>query len=207
MLVFSVLEVGNFSEWCHNLASFLKTYDIKATVFFTGKIAEQNPECVADFPTSTDIGSQTYSYVDLQSISDYTLQLEEVERGKQSVDQAGNLYSRVFRAPYGSTDENIYSLLNRSDIVADFSYEQQYNVFYNGQFIRFDLTTYNGSQYPPEFFLSLPKAAAPQVVIFDNTTPFTQIKELILKLKTGEIRFVNASEITGLELTQRGGRP
>ncbi len=203
MLTFSILDVGNVSEWCGDLASFLRAYDIKATVFFTGRVAEQNPECVAEMPQGTDIGSQTYSYANLTSISDYDLQLEEVTRGKEAVDNAGNLYSRVFKAPYGSTDDNIYSLLSRSNIVADFSYDDHYNVFIDGQFIRFNSTIYNGSQYSASFFLSLSKTGGSTVLTFDNTVALSQIKELVLKLKTGEVRFVNASGLTGAELTQR----
>lgn len=203
MLAFSILDVGNVPKWCGDLASFLKANGIEATVFFTGRVAEQNPEYVAEMPAGTDIGSQTYSYTNLTSISDYDLQLEEVARGKEAVDNAGNLYSRVFQAPYGSTDDNIYSLLSRSDIVADFSYDGHYNVFYNGQFIRFNSTTYNGSQYSASFFLSLPKTGGPTVITFDNTAALSQVKELVLKLKTGEVRFVNASGLTGVELTQR----
>jgi len=203
MLLFSVVDSENAGAWCSNLSSFLEDKNLMATVFITGKVAEQHPECVRSFPTYVDIGSQTYSYVNLTSISDYLAQLEEVRRGKEAVDKAGNLDSRLFRAPYGATDENIYSLLNRSGIFADFSYENQYNKYHGGQFMKFNLTTYKGAEHSPEFFLSLSQTGETIAIIFDDSTPINDIRSLVAIL-LGKVRFANASEVTGLELTIRG---
>jgi len=205
MFTFSVLEVDNVSKWCKELADLLTAENVKATVFFTGRFAEQHPECVKAFGNLVDIGSQTYSYVNLTSISDYDVQLEEVEKGKEAVDRAGNLYSRLFKAPYGSTDENIYSLLSHSGIVADFSYQFQYNVFQNGQFIKFDSITYNGSELSSEFLTSLPKTTKPLIIAFGPSTSIARINEVMQSLKGTQVVFVNASEIAGCKLTQRGG--
>ncbi|MGH9921226.1 MAG: polysaccharide deacetylase family protein [Nitrososphaerales archaeon] len=205
MLSFSVTDDSNAPDWCKDLASIFKRYGVKATVFVTGKVAEQYPECVTVFPNNIDIGSQTYDYVDLTKIHDYTAQLEEVRNGKQAVDYAGKLYSRVFKAPYGSTDQNTYSLLTRSDIVADFSYDKQYNKYYNGQFIKFDLNVYDGSKYTPDFFRTLPVTEAPTLINFDNSIPIEKIDLFISQLKSGNVRFVNASEVTGIDLTIREG--
>lgn len=205
MLSFSVSDYDNSDDWCNNLSSIFKKYGVKATVFVTGKVADQYPECVTAFSNNIDIGSQTYSYVDLPSIPDYTAQLEEVRNGKQAVDYAGKLYSRVFKAPYGSTDQNTYSLLTRSDIVADFSYDEQYNKYYNGQFIKFDLDVYDGSKYSPNFFHTLPVTETPTLINLDNSIPIEKIDLFISQLKSGNVRFVNASEVTGIDLTIREG--
>mgnify|MGYP001069262940 CR=1 FL=1 len=203
MLLFSVVNSENAGAWCSNLSSFLKDKNLMATVFIAGKVAERNPECIRSFPKCVDIGSQTYSYVNITSISDYLAQLEEVKKGKEAVDKAGNLDSRLFRAPYGATDENIYSLLNRSGIVADFSYEKQYNKYHDGQFMKFNLTTYRGVEHPAEFFLYLSQTGETIAIIFDDSTPINDIKSLVAIL-FGRVRFANASEVTGLELTIRG---
>ncbi len=205
MLSFSIVDDNNAPEWCRSLSTILKKHSVKATVFVTGRVADQHSECVTVFGSSIDIGSQTYSYVDLTSISDYTVQLEEVRRGKQAVDIAGNIDSRLFKAPYGATDENIYSLLSRSDILADFSYDRQYNKYHDGQFIRFNLTAYDGSAYPVDFFLTFTVTETPVLIGFDNSTPVEQIDDFVSRLKSGGIHFVNASEVTGLDLTLREG--
>lgn len=199
------MDSSDVSEWCLNLSSILELYSVKAAVFFVGKVAEQHPECVLAFSKNVDIGSQTYSYTDLTSIPDYTLQLEEVKKGKKAVDDAGNLYSRLFRAPYGSTDENIYSLLSRSDIIADFSYGQQYNVYEDGKFIKFEAIVYIGSAFSADYFLKLPKKTQPLIIFFESSFSTAKISESLSKLKAGNIEFISASELVGCELTTRGG--
>ena len=132
MLVFSIVSEDTPSDWLASILAVFRKYNVPATVFVTGKFASSHPEWIGDLADNIDVGSQTYSYVSLTSITDYLLQLDEVKKGKNAVDFAGNLDSRLFMAPFGDTDDNIYSLLNRSDISADFSYADHYNKFYNG---------------------------------------------------------------------------
>lgn len=204
MLSFSVLESNDSADWCRNLSFILDEYDIGATVFIVGKVAEQHPECVSCFGSKVDIGSQTYSNLNLTSIADYDIQLEEVKKGKLAVDKAGNLYSKVFRAPNGDADQNIYSLLSRNDILADFSYDQQYNVYLDNQFVKFDARFYNGATCSANFILTLERNSQPIIINFDSECPTELIADLIAALNTGQLDFVNASEIAGLNLTVRG---
>lgn len=204
MLSFSVLESNDVVDWCKNLSSTLKAYDISATVFIVGKVAEQHPECVSCFSSKVDIGSQTFSNLNLTSIPDYNIQLEEIRKGKLAVDTAGNLYSRVFRAPNKATDQNIYSLLSRNDILADFSYDLQYNVYLNAQFVKFDAAVYEGSSCSANFILAIKKNSQPAIIHFDSEYSTELIEQFIESLKKGRLDFVNASEITGLNLTVRG---
>jgi peptidoglycan/xylan/chitin deacetylase (PgdA/CDA1 family) len=203
MLTFSVLESDGAVEWCKNLSLTLNTYNLPATVFIVGKIAEQYPQTVLSFGSSVDIGSETYNNTNLTTISDYTLKLKEVQEGKAAVDNAGHLDSKAFRAPYGATDQDIYSLLSRSGILADFSYKSQYNVYQNGQFIKFDATTYEGREYAPDYFLT-GNTTSPIIIDFDNNYSITSIESYLSRLKTGGFDFVNASELVGMSLTIRG---
>ncbi len=204
MLTFSIGDDDNLPDWCLDLSSVLKKHQVSATVFFSGRVADQYPECVKAFEKNIDIGSQTYNFVDLTSIPDYSSQLEEIREGKEAVDEAGLLSSRLFKAPFGLTDENIYSLLNRSSIIADFSYDRQYNKYHDGQFIRFDLVTYDGAAYSTDFLASINTTKTPVLINYDNNnSSIEKIDELIFKLKKDNIDFVNASELTGLILTVR----
>lgn len=204
MLSFSVSESNGIVDWCKNLSSILESYDISATVFIAGKVAEQHPECVSCFSSEVDVGSQTYSNLNLTSIADYDAQLEEVRKGKQAVDTAGNLYSRAFKAPNGDTDQNIYSLLSQNDILADFSYNAQYNVYLDNQFVKFEATVYNGSTCSANFILTLETSRKPIIINFDSESSAELISDFIGTLKTEQFDFVNASEMTGLSLTVRG---
>ena len=204
MLIFSISDSSGSLNWCQKLSSTLESLDISATVFIVGRVAEQNPECVSFFNSKVDIGSQTFSNSELTSINDYEAQLEEVRKGKQAVDTAGNLYSRVFKAPNGEIDQNIYSLLSRNDILADFSYSSQYNVYLDSQFVKFDAVVYDGSVCSADYILTLEKSPNPIIINFDSKYPSELIVDFIATLKTGQLDFVNASEITGLNLTVRG---
>jgi len=207
MLSFSIVDAHNAPEWCADLSSVLSKHDVKAMVFVTGGVAEQHPECVSAFSSSKiDIGSQTYSFANITSL-EYTMALEEVKKGKSAVDAAGNLDSRLFKAPYGSTDDNTYSLLSRSGITADFSYELQYNKYEDGQFVKYGLVEYNESDYSPESIRGLLEGKNPAIINFDNSDSIEQIDSFISALVSDkEIRLVNASELTGLELAARGGQ-
>jgi len=204
LLTFSVGDSGESPAWCKNISSMLNFYDVSATVFIVGKVAEQHPECVTCFSNKVDIGSQTFSDLNLTSISNYEMQLEEVHKGKLAVDSAGNLYSRLFRAPNGEIDQNIYSLLSRNDILADFSYNCQYNVYLNNQFMKFEATVCDGSTCSADSILAQKKSSKPIIINFESGCPTELISNFIGTLKIGPFDLVNASEITELNLTVRG---
>lgn len=204
LLSFNIENDKNLPQWCSDLSSVLDKYDVKATIFVTGKVADRYSECVTAFSNNVDVGSQTYNYVDLTSIEDYVTQLNEVKNGKIAVDNAGDIDSKLFKAPYGATDENIYSLLSRSDILADFSYKNQYNKYHDGKFIKFNLTAYDGTAHPADFFRGLP-VDKPVLINFDNSVSIEKIDDFISKLQSRQILFVDASELTGINLTVKQG--
>lgn len=204
MLAFSISNSVDVIEWCQNLSNILKNHSIEATVFFVGEIAEKNPECVTAFGNEIDIGSQTYSNIDLTSINDYSKQLEEVEKGKNLVDIAGNLDSKTFKAPFGTTDQNIYSLLNKNGILADFSYENQYNIYQNDQFIKIEIETFQYPEIPSELFSKTNEQSKPIILYLDNNIPIYEIEKLILQLEESNFETVSASNLVGRNLTFRG---
>jgi peptidoglycan/xylan/chitin deacetylase (PgdA/CDA1 family) len=191
------------SSWCTELSSLLEERRItKAVVFVSGKTAEANPECITSFSSGIDIGSQTYNYVNLTSVADYLDALDEVKRGKEAVEKVGNIDSRVFKAPYGSTDDNIYSLLHRSGILADFSYQDHYNKYVRNQFERYEATSLSATD---QTSFRLSDEASPFILEFDSSIPVDKIGEVILKFESenSDIRFVSASELTEIDLTIR----
>lgn len=209
MLAFDINNTRNLPAWCTGIAASLENHGIPGTVFMAGKVAEQYPQCVAIFSANewVDIGSKTYSHVDLTLMADYTKAFDEVRKGKEAVDRAGNLDSRLFRAPYGSTDENIYSMLSRSGIAADFSYDDQYNKYHDGNFIRYDVTIYDGAELSPDYLLNL-ESNQPVIINFDNSVSVNEIDEFLGKVVSSQAAqydpvFVNASDLTQMQLTRR----
>lgn len=209
LLSFNIVNDNNMPDWCYEIAKIIAKNDLNAVVFFPGEIAAKYPQCVSSFGENVDIGSSTYSYNNLTTIPDYTEQLREVGEGKKAVDLAGNLDSKSFRAPYRSTDENIYSLLSRSGILADFSYADRYNKYYDDKFIQFKLTVYNASSpsISAEYIrTSLPdgQTSEPFNVDIDNSVPLNKVQQIIDVLQNKNMDFVNASELAGVPLTVRG---
>lgn len=209
MLAFAIYGEESLPDWCNDVSALLESRGLKAAVFVAGNVAERHPQCVEAFSDNAriDVGSQTYSYADLTSISDYSTALREVERGKEAVDDAGDIDSLLFKAPYGRTDDNIYSILSRSGILADFSYPDQYNKYHQGQFISFNATKYDGTAYEPEFFLAL-TSNDPVIISFDNSVPVDSIEGFLGGITPGrgeqyDLKFVNASELTQMQLTGR----
>jgi peptidoglycan/xylan/chitin deacetylase (PgdA/CDA1 family) len=205
MLSFSIINNDNIPQWCNDLSSVLQKFKIKGTIFIAGKLAENYPDCISVFSANKDIdvGSSTYNYSNIASVP-YSKALEEVEKGKVAIYNVNKLDSSLFKAPYGSTDENIYSILTRSGITADFSYPNQYNKYENGMFIKYDLTSYNGSN-PSEEVKTDSSKGNPVAINFDNTIPINYIDGYIsdIKSRIADVHFTNPSEITNLALTNR----
>lgn len=207
LLSFDINDQTNMPFWCDELSSILDEKDVKASIFIVGNVAERFPECTRNLSLNDklDVGSKTYSSVALSNIQDYATQLSEVERGKQAVDSTGNIFSRSFKAPLGSTDENIYSLLNRTEILADFSYKDHYNKYHGGYYIWFNITSYEATSHDASFYHDLPTSDTPLVLNFDNNDSIETIRELISQFNANNIAFVNASDLTQIELTVRRG--
>lgn len=205
MLSFSVIDGQNVPQWCGDLSSILAKHDVRATVFVTGKVAENSPDCVRALAaySGVDIGSQTYSYVALPSVEDYGKALDEVKRGKLAVDAAGNIDSRIFKAPYGATDQNIFSLLSSAGIAADFSYPSQYNKFEGGQFVKYGLVSCGSCGESPDRVRQLMDMHSPVMINVDNKAQMSEIESLVMELKNSDMDLVNASDLTGLDLTVR----
>jgi peptidoglycan/xylan/chitin deacetylase (PgdA/CDA1 family) len=207
LLAFSIVSDENMPDWCSEVSNFLDENKLHAVVFFSGEMAENHSQCVASFGENIDIGSSTYSYKNLATITDYSEQLREIQEGKNAVGLTGNLDSKSFRAPFGGTDDNIYSLLSRSGILADFSYSDRYHKYYQGQFIWFGITVYNASSISGESVKDLQHDENDRAIQIDidNTVPVSRIREIIGTLKDERAQFLNASELTGIQLTIREG--
>ena len=197
LIQIEITEDDNLPFWCTELNKKLDQSKLRSVVFLSGEIAESNPECIIQ-NSDVDIGSQGYQYHDITKIADYSQQLAEIQKGKKTLDNLGGFESKVFKAPFGSTDDDIYSLLNRSKILADFSINTQYNLFLDGQFIKFDLQTAKNVDELNSFDQS-------QTVTFsfNNSESVNSIFNTIDKIKNHQVQLVNPSDLYGESLTIR----
>ena len=211
LLSFSISDKNNLPDWCNDVSSHLIENKVKAAVFIPGEIAEEFPQCVTLFSNENiDIGSQSFHYSSITKISNYSQQLDEVTKGKNTIDKIGNIDSKLFKAPNGDTDDNIYSLLSRSGILADFSYDEQYNKYHNDQFIWFKIKSYDAKDYEQSLTPVISNVESqgnkiPIVINFDNSNSVDEVKSILSDLKSENFEFVNASDLVGYDLTIRNG--
>ena len=212
LLIFNIKNSTNLPEWCENLSPVIGEYGLRGSIFITGQVAERYPTCVDIFSFNdrdTDIGSQTYHYVNLTSIRNHTGQINEIINGKKAIDRIGRLSSALFKAPYGPINDDIYPLLISSGIVADFSNNHTYSKYNEGKFHGNDIITYNGSSYSSRKIfldsLSSKNFTSPIIVEFDNSIPIDEINRFLTKLTSEhkDIQFVSPSELTQMDLTIR----
>ncbi|AFS80356.1 polysaccharide deacetylase [Candidatus Nitrosopumilus koreensis AR1] len=206
LLLFTIDSKKDTSSWCTQLSQVLEKHDATAAIFLSGSTAEQHPDCITSFSDEIDIGSQGYTGNSIPLIPDYSDQLEEVKKGKQVIDEIGNFDSKLFKSPYGDTDQNIYSLLEKSGILADFSYDTQYNKFHNGQFIWFTIESYDANSFSID---DIPTKSSerinPIIINFENNIAIDEIDDLLSDVKKQRVTFVSASDLVGFELNSMEG--
>jgi len=192
-----IKENSNLPYWCSDFREKLEQNPIKSVVFLTGKIAENYPECIF-LVEGVDIGSQGYQYRHIPEITDYLQQLSQIQNGKRAIEAYGGVDSKLFKAPYGETDQNIYSLLTRSGILGDFSSEEQYNLYLDGQFVKYELLTI-------ENVIELESKNGNQIATFsfDNSKSVNSIFNTIDEIRRHDVQFVNPSDLYGKPLTTR----
>ena len=120
-----------------------------------------------------------------------------------AVDAAANVDSKLFAAPFGIVNNDIFSQLKRSGITADFSYSDHYNKLWNGTFITMPLKFVEGLNLK---FGDLPKNAndPPTVIIVHSTTSSAQVIQTFQELKEAGFGLLSASDIVGFDLIERG---
>jgi peptidoglycan/xylan/chitin deacetylase (PgdA/CDA1 family) len=200
LLSFSIENEQNLPSWCSETFSILRKHNAGAAIFISGSTAEQFPTCASSLPNNVEVGSQGYNYVDIPAIPDYTEQLEEVKKGKETVDRISGLDSKLFRAPYGKTDSNVYSLLSRAGILADFSYEGQYNKFHQDKFIWFKVQSYKAEDFDPSIIGPVTDSSIPIIVTFSNSIQPHKIDQILTELKAKKVDFVSPSKLADMEL-------
>lgn len=203
LLTFNIINSSNMPDWCYDLSQYLKSNKIQSTVFMPGIIADSYPDCVSSFSNNTDIGSSGYRFDKITAIPGYLDELNQIKQGKKAIDRQGKINSTLFRAPYGAVDDNIYSLLARSQIVGDFSYDDHYNIYTDGAsgktFYKYPMVTLNNIMDLSN--MNDPKT--PVVINFYNGQTVEDIEQIINSTSKFPHKFRNPSELLRMDLTIR----
>src|SRR6185503_5488436 len=181
ILSISIVSRDNMPTWCTEISEYLARTSVKATIFFAGEIAEEYPDCPRSFSQDVDIGSSTYSYGKLSAARDYNDRLDDIRKGKEAIDSLTGIDSRIFKAPLGYTDDDIYSLLSRNNITVDFSGDQSFNRYHDDQFVFYELHTLDLKEISVEKAeLQFANKVSDSIQVrADNTVPVEQVIDLI----------------------------
>ncbi|OLS03408.1 polysaccharide deacetylase family protein [Tissierella creatinophila] len=92
---------GPHPEYTAEILDLLKEYDIKATFFVLGKLAEQYPDIIKrQAAEGHEIGNHTYSHVDVRKATREQFE-EEFNKTQEIIRSLTDIESKVFRPPYG----------------------------------------------------------------------------------------------------------
>lgn len=195
LLAFNIINSTNLPTWCDDLSKFLQDNSIHSTIFITGIMADTYPNCVTSLGNNNDVGSMTYSYDTITGMN-FTGQLKQIQDGKAAVDKQGKLNSTIFRAPNGIVDDKIYSLLTRSHILGDFSYNDHYNIYTDGLsgkiFYRFPMTSLDNIS---DSKLSGVDPKIPVMVNIYNYDSIGKVQEFINSESKNPHQYVTTSEL------------
>lgn len=197
LLTIDINTSESLTEIC-NFIPILQQNNIPITFFISGKDAEENKNCLSNLPKNIVVGSKTYDNIILPTIDDYSIQLDEVQRGKQTIDSITHTNTIFFRSPQGITDDNIYSLLSKNGILGDFSYSDHYNKYYKKKFLRFDISAYNGTKLSEQELYSIVMKSDTMWVYFSGEISVGHVLDMINVMKKQHVNFVSINEMTGL---------
>ncbi|WP_158088706.1 polysaccharide deacetylase family protein [Thermoactinospora rubra] len=89
---------------------------VKATFFLVGKQVEQRPELARRaLREGHELGNHTYSHLELTALADYQVS-NELRAAQQAIEEATGAAPKIFRPPYGKTDDRILALAGEAGL-------------------------------------------------------------------------------------------
>ena len=99
------------------ILAILKKYNVKATFFMVGKNASNNPKTAEQvYKEGHEIGNHTWNHPKLTNLAKASVK-EEVDRTSNAIYKAIGQYPTVFRPPYGSTSDQVRSVITMPSIL------------------------------------------------------------------------------------------
>jgi peptidoglycan-N-acetylglucosamine deacetylase len=101
------IDDGPHPDYTPQLLAILKKYNVKATFFLVGEMAERHPELVrAEFLAGHEIGNHTYDHVNLTKIPTEEV-ATEIEACGDVLQSITKQRPRLFRPPGGDYNNNV----------------------------------------------------------------------------------------------------
>lgn len=116
---------GPHPQYTPEILDLLDEYDVKATFFVLGMLAEKYPDILRrQANEGHEIGNHTYSHINIKKSTEAEVK-EEFDKTQNIIHSITGTESKVFRPPYGSYDERVMQPLEAQESsVVLWSYRQ-----------------------------------------------------------------------------------
>jgi len=106
-LVALTFDDGPDPRWTPRVLELLRQHHASATFFDVGRHALEHPDLVrAELDSGHEVGNHTWSHPDLRNLSTSAVR-DEITRGAEAIRGAQAHAPRLFRPPYGSSDDAV----------------------------------------------------------------------------------------------------
>ncbi len=104
-------DAGASGETCPRVLATLQQHGVHITMFFTGKFAEQYPDCVKQaLANGNELANHTYSHLDSRTLTDAQLE-NELARTEQIVQGiTGSTTKPYWRPPFGAYNAHVLNV-------------------------------------------------------------------------------------------------
>ncbi len=108
---------GPHPVYTEQILDILYEYDVKATFFVLGMLAENYPHIIKrQWEEGHEIGNHTYSHIDTKKASKEEL-LEEYKKTQDIIYSITKNKPKIFRPPYGSFDKKVLDMVEEDNSI------------------------------------------------------------------------------------------
>jgi len=104
-------DAGASGETCPRVLATLQQHGVHITMFFTGKFAEQYPDCIKQaLANGNELANHTYSHLDSRTLTDQQLE-DELGRTEQIIQNlTGSTTKPYWRPPFGAYNSHVLNV-------------------------------------------------------------------------------------------------
>jgi peptidoglycan/xylan/chitin deacetylase (PgdA/CDA1 family) len=177
---------GPHYKYTHEILDILKEYNVKATFFVIGKLAERYPEIILrELAEGHEIGNHTWSHPKISKCSSVKL-VNEIILTERILNEIADYRPKIFRPPEGSFKKEVATIAENND----------YKV------ILWTVDTKDWAHTPPDKIVEtvLEKTESGSIILchdfigYDSPTP-DALREFIPALLKKGFKFVTVSEL------------
>lgn len=183
---------GPHPIYTEQILDILDEYDVKATFFVLGMLAETYPHVIErQWAEGHEIGNHTYSHIDAKKASREKL-LEEYKKTQDIIYSITKHKPKIFRPPYGSFDNKVIEMIEKDNaVVVLWSANQDSKDWKNPEVNEIVTNTLSHIENGDIILFH-------DYVYYDESHTVEALKEIIPELKNRGYEFVTLSQLLNI---------